>query len=61
MPSEPFRRGPFEDLPELPRRPHPYFAEPLRTVAVTTPELGTLQAAVRVHGSGPPLCSCTGS
>ncbi|HEY8090786.1 MAG TPA: alpha/beta hydrolase [Polyangiaceae bacterium] len=55
MPSAPFRRGPFRDLPDLPRIAHPYFAAPLERVSVTTPALGTLAAAVRVHGSGPPL------
>jgi pimeloyl-ACP methyl ester carboxylesterase len=55
MPSAPFRRGLFRELPDLPRVPHPYFAAPLERVSVTTASLGTLAAAVRVHGSGPPL------
>src|SRR5271165_3528356 len=51
----PFRRGRFEDLTRQPRLPHPYFDVPAERVQVTTPELGTLGAEVRVHGSGPPL------
>jgi pimeloyl-ACP methyl ester carboxylesterase len=54
-PFRPFHRGPFAELPELPRVPHPYFDAPTQPVSVTTPELGTLTAHVRVHGSGPPL------
>jgi pimeloyl-ACP methyl ester carboxylesterase len=51
----PFRRGRFEELPERPRVPHPYFETRAERVRVTTPALGTLAAHVRVHGSGPPL------
>jgi pimeloyl-ACP methyl ester carboxylesterase len=51
----PFRRGRFEDLPERPRLPHPYFDVRSERMVVTTPELGALSAQVRVHGSGPPL------
>jgi pimeloyl-ACP methyl ester carboxylesterase len=51
----PFRRGAFEDLPERPRIPHAYFEARVKRVRVTTPELGTLAAHVRIHGSGPPL------
>jgi pimeloyl-ACP methyl ester carboxylesterase len=51
----PFRRGRFEDLPEKPRLPHPYFATRAERVSVTTPALGTLSASVRVCGSGPPV------
>jgi pimeloyl-ACP methyl ester carboxylesterase len=51
----PFQRGRFEDLPERPRKPHPYFATKGESVEVTTPALGAARAHVRVHGSGPPL------
>jgi pimeloyl-ACP methyl ester carboxylesterase len=51
----PFRHGRFDDLPERPRVPHPYFDARTERVRVTTPELGTLAARVRIHGSGPPL------
>jgi pimeloyl-ACP methyl ester carboxylesterase len=54
-PFVPFRRGRFEDLPERPRRPHPYFDARSERVQVTTAALGTLAAQVRVAGSGPPL------
>lgn len=51
----PFRRGRFEQLPAQPRRPHGYFATRVEELQVTTDELGTTRAHVRVHGSGPPL------
>jgi pimeloyl-ACP methyl ester carboxylesterase len=51
----PFRAGRFEDLPERPHVPHPYFEVRSERVQVTTSELGTRAAQVRVHGSGPPL------
>jgi pimeloyl-ACP methyl ester carboxylesterase len=53
--QRPFEQGRFEDLPERPRKPHPYFEAKTETVAVTTPALGTAKANVVVHGSGPPL------
>jgi pimeloyl-ACP methyl ester carboxylesterase len=55
VPSAPFRRGRFEDLPELPRVPHPWAATAATEVTITTPALGTTRAHVRVFGSGPPL------
>jgi pimeloyl-ACP methyl ester carboxylesterase len=55
IPSAPFRRGRFEDLPELPRIPHPFFATRGESVTVEAPGIGTMRAHVRVHGSGPPL------
>ena len=51
----PFRRGRFEDLPLLPRRPHPYAQARAETVVVETPALGRVATHVRVHGAGPPL------
>ena len=51
----PFVRGRFEDLPERPRLPHPYFETRAEGVPVTTPALGSMRAHVRVHGAGPPL------
>src|SRR5215472_12666072 len=54
-PIRPFRRGPFERLPERPRRPHPYFETRVEEVTVESPELGRVRTHVRVHGSGPPL------
>lgn len=53
--SHPFRRGRFEDLPEKPVRPHPYFDTRGEAVPVNTPELGKTVAHVRIFGSGPPL------
>jgi hypothetical protein len=51
----PFRRGRFEDLPEHPRVPHPYFDTRADTVDVDAGPLGRVTTHVRVHGAGPPL------
>lgn len=51
----PFRRGRFDELPDLPRRPHGYFETRAEELPVTTEELGTIRTHVRIHGSGPPL------
>ena len=51
----PFVRGRFEELPEKPRVPHPFWATPGREVVVDTPGLGALTAPVRVAGACPPL------
>jgi len=51
----PFRQLPFAALPELPRRPHPYYDEPLREVVMETAPWGSIPVAWRQHGSGPPL------
>ena len=54
-PLVPFRRGRFEELPELPWKPHRFAETKLERVAITTDELGACAAAVRTFGSGPPL------
>jgi pimeloyl-ACP methyl ester carboxylesterase len=46
----PFQRGRFDELPELPRIAHPYFASEARTVRA-----GSIDTHVRVFGNGPPL------
>ena len=51
----PFQRQRFEELPELPRRPHPFFAAEARSVSVETEGFGAMDVSVRVHGDGPPL------
>jgi pimeloyl-ACP methyl ester carboxylesterase len=51
---EPFQRGSFDELPDAPRVPHPYFATEARTVRVDC-ALGSIDTHVRVHGHGPPL------
>jgi pimeloyl-ACP methyl ester carboxylesterase len=53
--STPFQRGRFEDLPALPRRPHPYFQTRVEEIDVSIPALGRIKTHVRIHGSGPPL------
>jgi pimeloyl-ACP methyl ester carboxylesterase len=55
MQPVPFRRGPFAELPRLPRKPHAFQRTRERIVEVHTPELGATRASVRVFGSGPPL------
>ena len=51
----PFRRGRFEELPDAPRVPHPYFATRAEVVRVETAALGPVDTHVRIHGAGPPL------
>lgn len=51
----PFRRGRFAELPEVPRRPHIYFACDGRDLEVDSRALGRMKVRVVVHGSGPPL------
>jgi pimeloyl-ACP methyl ester carboxylesterase len=53
--ATPFRRGRFDDLPERPRKAHPYFETRAESVLVSTPSLGKGVARVRIHGEGPPL------
>jgi pimeloyl-ACP methyl ester carboxylesterase len=53
--SRPFQRLPFEELPELPRRPHPYASIPAREVETRSPRLGRLRIHLRELGAGPPL------
>lgn len=55
IPSEPFVRGAFADLPDTPRVPHRFGDTKLAHVRLTTPLLGRCDAAVRTFGSGPPL------
>ncbi len=55
MSPEPFRQGRFEDLPERPRVPHPYFEVASRTVEVASTDFGRIDVHVREHGEGPPL------
>jgi pimeloyl-ACP methyl ester carboxylesterase len=55
MVERPFRRLPFSAVPEKPRRSHPYFDAPTRTIEVPSAHFGRLRVQVREHGSGPPL------
>jgi pimeloyl-ACP methyl ester carboxylesterase len=55
VPSVPFRRLPFRDVPQAPRLPHPYDATSAREVTVETRGFGRMRMHVREHGSGPPL------
>ena len=55
MTSAPFRRLPFDQVPEQPRIPHRWAQTTRRDVTVRTDELGEIRIAVREYGSGPPL------
>lgn len=51
----PFERVPFDQLPELPKRPHAYGATAVREATTRSERLGTLRIHYREAGSGPPL------
>src|SRR6185503_19294487 len=53
--TRPFQRLPFDALPALPTRPHPYFKVAGQEITVPSPELGSLRIHYREAGSGPPL------
>ncbi len=53
--GQPFVRGRFEALPDVPRLPHPFFQTPLRRVLVHAAGWPPFTATVRVTGNGPPL------
>ncbi len=53
--SRPFEQVAFEDLPDEPRRPHPYYEMDARMVEVDDAHFGSMKAHVRTFGSGPPL------
>ncbi len=52
---KPFRQLPFEDLPEAPPRPHPYFRAEAHEARLRTDSFGTVGIHWRTAGSGPPL------
>lgn len=52
---KPFRQGRFTDLPDKPRRPHPFWEMERREVVVSTEEFGDVTLHVRTWGEGPPL------
>lgn len=51
----PFERPRFEDIPDLPRKPHPFFTIPDSPVSVQSPHFGTIRLSTRRFGKGPPL------
>lgn len=53
--AEPFRQMRYADLPERPRRPHPFFELPEERVRVDSACFGPIELSVRRAGSGPPL------
>jgi pimeloyl-ACP methyl ester carboxylesterase len=55
MPSAPFRRLPFDQVPEQPRVPHRWADAQRRDIRIRTDALGEVRIAVRELGSGPPL------
>ncbi|MDF2447304.1 MAG: putative hydrolase [Moraxellaceae bacterium] len=52
---KPFEQLPFAEVPDAPRRPHPYFAAEQRQVTVRSAHFGTVKMHVSVYGEGPPL------
>lgn len=54
---EPFRRGPFGELPERPRLPHPYGEAPKQEVVVESAAFGSVRTRVVTYGreTAPPL------
>jgi pimeloyl-ACP methyl ester carboxylesterase len=52
---EPFVRGSFDELPDRPRVPHPYFDTHAETLTWESRPFGRMAAHVRIHGKGPPL------
>jgi pimeloyl-ACP methyl ester carboxylesterase len=51
----PFRRGRFEDLPAVPRRPHRWLETRAAEVRVASSGFGAVDVAYREAGAGPPL------
>jgi pimeloyl-ACP methyl ester carboxylesterase len=51
----PFEQIPFDRIPDLPPRPHPFLDLERRTVRVRSDPFGEVDVAYREHGEGPPL------
>jgi pimeloyl-ACP methyl ester carboxylesterase len=51
----PFSQQRFEELPDLPRRPHPYFETEASEVTIDSRPYGRVRIHYRSCGSGPPL------
>ncbi len=55
MPTAPFRQLRFEEVPDLPARPHRWADTTTSEVEIHTAELGATRIAIRTYGAGPPL------
>lgn len=53
--AKPFQQQRFSDVPEKPRKPHPYFSVPFRDVEMESRAMGRIRVHVRELGDGPPL------
>lgn len=53
--GRPFQRGPYDALPEHPRRPHRYFETEANNIEVESGPFGRMKAHYRRFGEGPPL------
>jgi pimeloyl-ACP methyl ester carboxylesterase len=51
----PFKRLPFDTLPDKPHRPHHFLELPVEKVTIDSRVLGRLAIAVRQRGDGPPV------
>ena len=52
---KPYKQGRFRDLPEKPRKPHPFFQMDSRDVTVSADGFQDARLHVRTWGQGPPL------
>ncbi|MFD3706626.1 alpha/beta fold hydrolase [Nocardia sp. NPDC058658] len=53
--GRPFRQQAFSDLPEFPRRAHPYFTATAHDIDVDSAALGSVRTHYREYGVGAPL------
>lgn len=51
----PFEQLPYDEVPELPRKPHRYFDAEVRELEVETSAFGRVRVHARSFGEGPPL------
>jgi pimeloyl-ACP methyl ester carboxylesterase len=51
----PFERVPFDELPELPRKPHDFARTTPRELSMSSRPFGDVRIHYREHGKGPPL------
>lgn len=54
MSERPFQRGRFEELPQKPINPHPWFDVPERKLAMSSKPFGEIEIAYRVFGGEEP-------
>ena len=55
MSLKPFEQLAFDELPDEPERPHPFFEMETRRLAVSCKAFGAVDTHLRSYGNGPPL------